>query len=61
MADTQHQPLAAGTHIGVFEIKNVQCTDRFSITYNAWNHHLDVQMSVKEYFPRDFAQRRAVR
>jgi serine/threonine protein kinase len=57
MADTQHQPLAVGTRIGVFEIKSVQRTDRFSITYNAWNQHLNAQMSVKEYFPRDFALR----
>jgi serine/threonine protein kinase len=57
MADTPHQPLAEGTHIGVFEIKGVQRTDQFSITYNAWNQHLNAQMSVKEYFPRDFALR----
>jgi serine/threonine protein kinase len=57
MADTQHQPLAEGTHIGVFEIKGVQRTDRFSITYNAWNQHLNAQMSVKEYFPCEFALR----
>jgi serine/threonine protein kinase len=57
MADTQHQPLAVGTRIGVFEIKGVQRTDRFSVTYNAWNQHLNAQMSIKEYFPRDFALR----
>lgn len=49
--------LKAGTHIGVYEIKRLISVDRSGFIYSAWNEHLNTQVTVKEYFPADFAVR----
>lgn len=57
MNETRQQALPVGTRIGVYEIRRVIGTGRFGITYQVWNQHLNSEMALKEYFPRDIVQR----
>ena len=57
MTQIQEQVLQEGTHIGVYEIKDVISTNDYGITYHAWNQHLNMLVVVTEYFPRDLAIR----
>ncbi len=57
MKQFQDQSLADGAEIGVYQIKGVLNANRFGATYHAWNHHLNMSVVLREYFPRDFAVR----
>lgn len=51
--------LAAGSQIGVYEIRALTGGDYQSLTYNAWNHHLNTAVLLREYFPYGLAERSA--
>ncbi len=57
MTQRKDPVLNVGDHIGVYEIRKVIRVDRSGFTYNAWNDHLNTSVTVKEYFPADFAVR----
>ncbi len=57
MSHIQSQTLPLGTHLGVYEIKEVSKIDMFQITYRAWNHHLKEWVMIQEYFPQNFVIR----
>lgn len=57
MSHIHNQILPAGTHLGVYEIKEASKIDTFDITYRAWNHHLKEWVEIQEYFPHDFSFR----
>jgi Protein kinase domain len=57
MTQFQDRALQEGFHIGVYEIKNILSANRFDITYRGWNHHLNIPVVLKEYFPHDLAER----
>ncbi len=59
MAGLTIQALPTGTQIGVYEIKDVICSDWNSILYRAWNEHLNTDVILKEYLPCDYAKRDA--
>ncbi len=58
MTQFQDQALPANAQIGVYQIKTVLSADRFSITYRAWNSHLNALAALQEYFPADIVLRR---
>lgn len=57
MMEQQHVSLAPGKHLGVYEIKGVEDVDPVCITYRAWNHHLQTEAAIREFFPRALARR----
>ncbi len=57
MAQSTAPFLKEGTHIGVYEIKDVIRFDNFNITYRAWNEHLNSMVAMMEYFPSDLVLR----
>jgi len=57
MTQIHDQNLPEGTQIGVYEIKGVVKVSSFDITYRGWNHHLKERITIREYFPHDFALR----
>jgi len=57
MTQIHDQNLPEGTQIGVYEIKGVAKVSSFDITYRGWNHHLKERITIREYFPHDFALR----
>jgi len=57
MTQLQDQALPENAQIGVYAIKGVLSTDRFSITYRAWNSHLNALVALQEYFPTDVVER----
>ncbi len=57
MAHAHNQILPVGSRLGVYEIKEALKVDAFAITYRAWNHHLQGQVEIQEYFPYDLAGR----
>lgn len=58
MTQIQDQALPENAQIGVYAVKTVLSADRFSITYRAWNSHLNVLLTLQEYFPADIVVRR---
>lgn len=53
MTETTYQrPLAAGEMIDVFRIERVLGSGGFGVTYLATDTSLNVQVAIKEYFPR---------
>lgn len=57
--DENRPALAVGTEIGVYEIQELIASDRVSLSYRAWNHHMNGPVLVREYFPSDLAIRGA--
>lgn len=57
MTQSMEHILKEGTHIGVYEIKDVTRTEAYGITYRAWNEHLNSLVAIMEYFPTDLAIR----
>ncbi len=49
--------LAEGSEIGVYEIRQLLASDPLSLTYKAWNHHMNSPVLLREYFPVGVARR----
>ena len=52
-----YRPLAPGHRLHWFEIERVLGEGGFGITYLAQDLNLEIPVAIKEYLPRDFAQR----
>ena len=59
MTQDQLQALPGGTKIAVYEIQEVIHQDTASITYRAWNRHLNATVAIAEYAPNIHAERQA--
>ncbi|MEQ3697741.1 MAG: bifunctional serine/threonine-protein kinase/formylglycine-generating enzyme family protein [Pseudomonadales bacterium] len=49
--------LPIGTRIGEYEITGILGQGGFGITYKAWDHTLQCDVAIKEYFPKHLASR----
>jgi len=49
--------LSIGTMIGEYHIRKVLGQGGFGITYLAFDEHLDRDVAIKEYFPKEFSHR----
>ncbi|MGH8548169.1 MAG: protein kinase domain-containing protein [Methylococcales bacterium] len=49
--------LDEGSRIGVYEVRALIGRDYLSLTYKAWNHHLNTPVLLREYFPFGLAMR----
>ena len=49
--------LPIGTRIGEYEITSILGQGGFGITYKAWDHTLECDVAIKEYFPKQLASR----
>lgn len=59
MMNQAQQTLPIGTKIAVYQIQEVIHHDSASITYRAWNQHLNASVAIVEYFPLLHAKRDA--
>jgi serine/threonine protein kinase len=51
------QVLAESSEIGVYEVRHLIGSDRLSLTYKAWNHHLNAPVLLREFYPSGLARR----
>jgi len=52
-------PLASGSEIGVYQVRSHVGGDLISLSYEAWNSHLNSQVILREFFPSGIASRDA--
>jgi serine/threonine protein kinase len=52
-------PLASGSEIGVYQVRSHVGGDLISLSYEAWNSHLNSRVILREFFPSGIASRDA--